>query len=73
MGQDVFTIQLSKLAQAEILGTEAFLTGKKRIPAQDPELIKLLDDVNNHDDAVVLLKAWLKNWDLSNLSTCNTN
>jgi hypothetical protein len=59
----------SKLAQAEILGIQAFLNGKKRIPCLDKQLMDLCDGPIG--SSLPFMNALMKNWDFSNLSQSN--
>lgn len=54
------------LSRAEQLGKEAFESGMKRVPAQDKELVSLLDDIAIGDGGKVL-DAWLNAWDKANI------
>jgi len=54
--------------QADKLGREAFHAGKKRIPAQDLNLMKLIKSLNGPiGSSLPLLDAWLAGWDEENL------
>lgn len=55
------------LSKAEQLGKQAFENGMKRIPAQDKELVDLLDGIAIGDGGKVL-DAWLNAWDKANTS-----
>lgn len=65
----------STLELAKKLGKKAFENKKKRIPAQDKELINLLSKVSNPKEdrikqleiSTSIMKAWLKAWDMENL------
>lgn len=54
------------LSKAEQLGKEAFENGMKRVPAQDKELVDLLDGIAIGDGGKVL-DAWLNAWDKANV------
>lgn len=56
------------VSKAKQLGKEAFENGMKRVPAQDKELVNLLDDVAIGEGGDVL-DAWLKAWDEANIET----
>lgn len=55
---------MCKTFAAEVLGNIAYHAGKKRIPAHDPELMKLL--VGNQIGAgIPVLEAWILGWELA--------
>ncbi len=58
---------ISKTAQAQILGTKAFLKGKKRIPAHDKNLDALLEGLQVGQSGKII-NGWLLSWDLANLN-----
>jgi len=47
-----------KIKSAYRLGRQAFITGKDRVPALDPELIKMLTEPDN----LPIIQAWLRGW-----------
>jgi hypothetical protein len=53
------------IIKAAILGTLAFKSGKKSIPAIDSELLKL---IAQNDCTTDLLKAWIDSWHAANLA-----
>jgi hypothetical protein len=57
-----------KVAAAQIAGTIAFNEGKKRIPAHDSSVMKLLEGYKPGNKVIKrILNAWIKAWDLANL------
>ena len=50
------------------MGREAFLAGKKRVPAADKGLIPMLKKKGQGTTPVQVMKAWIKGWDMENLS-----
>jgi hypothetical protein len=63
------TKQQTKLEKiiAEELGKQAFLDGKKCVPAFDEKLMELLKG-NEIGEGIPALKSWLKGWHKQNLS-----
>ena len=57
----------NKLFAAAVLGTIAFNSGIKRIPAMDKSLMPLLAS-NEIGEGIPVLEAWLHAWDLANLA-----
>jgi hypothetical protein len=62
------TAPLAILADAEAAGSEAFRTGKTRVPAHDGGMTALLRKYEGQGYAVALLTAWLRGWDRANLA-----
>lgn len=54
------------LASASVLGTKAYLDGKKCIPLMDKDFMSLLEGLDSKD-SIKLMKEWLKNWNYMNL------
>lgn len=59
--------QQSEIATAEILGTIAFNSGKKCIPALDADLMKMMEG-KEVGEGLPLMKAWTKTWHNANLA-----
>ncbi len=53
---------------AEVLGCKAFGDGKKRIPAQDGDLMPLLAGYPVGGAGIAILDAWLNGWDTANIN-----
>lgn len=57
--------------EAQKMGAAAFKAGKKRAPALDPEINKMLgtldSEVAGSKAHQLALKAWLRGWDAENL------
>lgn len=66
MNQQELKIQI---ASAEVLGTRAFKDGKKRIPAYDDELCKILDVSYESTERQSITMAWLRAWDMANINS----
>ena len=58
--------KIQKVAAAQILGQQAFVNGKPRIPALDSQLLKLLEGTQV-GEGIPISSAWLKGWDDANL------
>jgi hypothetical protein len=57
-----------KIATAAVLGTLAFNSGMKCIPALDKELAPLFDGMKIGEGALPIMKAWLASWHAANLA-----
>ncbi len=57
-----------KVTQAKELGRQAFESGKKLIPAQDPKLMALLEGLPVGGGGVQIMEAWSKEWMKHNLA-----
>lgn len=57
-----------QIASAEVLGTRAFKDGKKRIPAYDAELCKILASYESTERQSITM-AWLRAWDMANINS----
>lgn len=60
------SVSEEKISKASELGKKAFENGIKRVPAQDSELVSLLDDTPIGDGGKIL-DAWLDAWDKANV------
>jgi hypothetical protein len=59
---------MNAIETARAFGKKAFHDGKKRIPAHDAELMKLIGETSTGiGSSLPLLNAWLKAWDVENL------
>lgn len=58
-----------KIIEATKLGAAAFARGALRVPALDPAVLPILSG-NRPGAAVRILTAWLRAWDVANLSVC---
>jgi hypothetical protein len=57
------------VADAQALGAAAFAAGRKRIPAQDPDLARVIAELGGDTKAAnQVLSAWTKAWDTANLA-----
>jgi hypothetical protein len=56
-----------RIAEAKVLGKEAFEDGKKRVPAQDYNLEQVLEGLEV-GEAAPILEAWIEGWDKANLA-----
>lgn len=74
MNTKVTKLQAQQLLAAAVLGTNAFLSGKPRVPAHDKDLMDMLrgrgigQTPKGEASSIELMKMWLNNWDLANLN-----
>ena len=68
---EIIAIMARRLAEesANKLGRDAFKAGKKCIPAHDPAMMNMLEGMKVGQEAVNLLKAWRRGWDLENMTS----
>lgn len=52
---------------AEVMGRQAYLDGKKRVPAADARIMEALPQESDPETTKNLLKAWLHGWDKANV------
>jgi hypothetical protein len=62
----IITPTATAILRASILGTLAFKTGRKAIPAQDKDMMDLI--AANEGCAIPLMKAYHKAWTSANLA-----
>lgn len=65
--QDRIKIHSDLLVKAGRLGRAANINGFKSVPAQDPELMKIIGECDGRGITISLLDAWSNAWHYENL------
>lgn len=67
-------MKATQILQASVLGTIAFKSGKKCVPAHDSELMKMLANrqigqtPKGHATSIQIMKAWTTAWHNANIT-----